>query len=162
MMSKNLSKNNFKTFLEKNRNTRNLVLNSDTKRKERAKNVDVFSLFKYTPSTTSDDKPLLKGWKRWEATMRSQEEEEDRDHDAYVILNSNDNVVDVFCSCADFQFLWRYALTQKDMASWETYPEYKDIETHAPHTQEPSHITNPLFQTKLCKHLIKLFDIVEI
>jgi hypothetical protein len=42
------------------------------------------------------------------------------------------------------------------------FPEYKNVETHAPHTQKPSYITNPNFDRKLCKHLIKIFDILNI
>lgn len=145
-----------------NKKTKGLFLNSDEQRKERANNVKIISIEKYTPSTTSDDKPLLKGWKRYDFEALSREKTENRKHSGYVVLDGHSSVKDIFCSCADFQFLWRYALTLSDMASWETYPEYEDIETYAPHTQEPSHETNPLFEKKLCKHLLKIFKVLEI
>lgn len=154
------------TFLEKNKYTRNLLPNSEEKRKERGENVKILSIKKYTPSTAPADKPLLKGWKLYEVEVESKEKTEGRKHQLYVVLDKNNNVKDVFCSCADFQFLWRYALTRGDdkssHASWETYPEYENIETHAPHTQDPSDITNPQYNKKLCKHLIKVFDILDI
>lgn len=149
-------------LLEKNRHTRNLLPSSESKRRARAENVKILSISKYTPSTTPSDKPLLRGWKRWEIELESQEQTENRCHSAYVVLNNNNNVSDVFCSCADFQFLWRYPLVKNDMASWETYPEYKDIETHGPHTKKETKITNPNFDKRLCKHLIKIFDYLNI
>lgn len=149
-------------LFEKNKTTIGLRSNSEPKRIERSDNVQILSIKKYTPSTTPEDKPLNKGWKLYEIESVSAEKSEDRTHSSYVVLDSNNNVRDVFCSCADFQFLWRYALTKDDLASWETYPEYKDIETNGPHTQEPSNITNPSYQKKLCKHLIKLFATLKI
>lgn len=149
-------------LFEKNKKTENLVPDSEESRKHRASNVKILSLKKSTPSTTTPDKPLNKGWKLYEAELISDEKSENRTHSAYVVLDRYNNVKDVYCSCADFQFLWRYALTDEDMASWETYPEYKDIETHGPHTEDPSNITNPNYERKLCKHLIKLFDTLEI
>lgn len=147
---------------EKNKNTTNLVPDSDEARKGRAEDVKILSISKSTPSTAPKDKPLNKGWKLYQAELLSKEKTENRKHSAYVALDKYNNVKDVYCSCADFQFLWRYSLTQDDMAAWETYPEYKDIETHGPHTKEPSNVTNPNFDKKLCKHLIKLFDTLDI
>lgn len=136
--------------------------NSDSMRKSRSEDVQILNLKKFTPSTTPKNKPLLKGWKLYEADTLSKEKTEGRKHSQYIVLDRNDNVKDVYCSCADFQFLWRYALTKKDVASWETYPEYKDIETHGPHTQKPSNITNPHYNSKLCKHLLRLFSLLKI
>lgn len=151
-----------KLLVEKNNKTRSLSPNSEVKRQERAENVQIKSIRKYTPSTTPSDKPLLKGWKMWEVTVESEEKTEGREHDLYVVLDNNNNVRDVFCSCADFQHLWRYALTRGDLASKEVYPEYKDIETYAPYTGDPSDKTNPSYDKKLCKHLIKVFDKLDI
>lgn len=149
-------------ILEKNRHTRNLKSNSEEKRKSRGDNVKILSLKKYTPSTAPPDKPLLKGWKLYEAEVESAEKTEGRTHKLYIALDGNNNVRDVYCSCADFQFLWRYALSNGDMASKETYPEYDAIETNAPYTGDPSDETNPEYNKKLCKHLIKAFDDLHI
>lgn len=149
-------------ILEKNRHTAGLKPNSEAKRQGRAENVNIVSLKKYTPSTAPKDKPLLKGWKLYEAEVESAEKTEGRTHKLYVALDSNNNVRDVYCSCADFQFLWRYALSKGDMASKETYPEYDGIETNSPYTGDPSNETNPSYSKKLCKHLIKVFDDLNI
>lgn len=155
--------NSFKLFLlEKNRLTSSLVPNSEHKRKKRAQNVKILSLKKYTTTTAPRDKPLLKGWKYWEFKTRSAEKVQGRDHVGYLVLDQNNNVKDVFCDCADAQFFWRYALVRSDLASWETYPEYKNIEDHAPHTRKPSNITNPKYERKLCKHLIAIFNRLKI
>jgi hypothetical protein len=149
-------------LLEKSKQTSSLLPDSDSARKERADHVKILSIKKYTPSTSPPNKPLLPGWKLWTIETVSREKTEGRTHSQYVVLDKNNNIKDIYCSCADFQFLWRYALNKGDMASWETYPEYKNIETHGPHTEEPSNITNPNFNKKLCKHLIKIFDILDI
>ncbi len=149
-------------ILEKSKSTANLLPDSESKRIERAKHVKVLSIKKFTPSTTPPDKPLLPGWKLWMVETESKEKTEGRTHSQYVVLDKNNNIKDIYCSCADFQFLWRYALNRGEMASWKTYPEYTNIETHGPHTEEPSNITNPNFDKKLCKHLIKIFNILNI
>lgn len=145
-----------------NKITRKILSDSDPARKERADNVKVLSLNKFTPSTTKKEEPLLKGWSRYEFEVISKEKVENRTHTGYIVLNGHKSVKDVYCSCADFQFLWRYALTKGDIASWEVYPKYKDIETHGPHNKEPSDITNPNYNKRLCKHLIKIFNVLNL
>jgi hypothetical protein len=146
---------------EKNQQTKALTRNSDPKRKKRSKNVRITSLQKYTPSTTEEHKPLPKGWKRWEYVCESAERTEDREHQGYVVIDKVGSVKDVYCSCGDFQFRWRYALSQGDdkaMASNIVPDEYKDVETKAPYSGTPSDITNPKYLKRLCKHLLKILD----
>lgn len=149
-------------IIEKNAITRNLLSNSDNNRKTRSNGVNFLSFRKFTPFSTSKDKPLLKGWKRFEFEVSSKERIQNRNHQGYLVLDNNNNVKDVYCSCADFQYLWRYPLVKNDLASWITYPKYKDIEDDAPHTKKPTYITNPNFDKKLCKHLIAVFKKVKI
>lgn len=150
------------TLLEKNAITRNLLPNSEEERKKRAKGVNFLSFKKFTPFSSSKNKPLLKGWKRFEFVVSSEERTQNRNHSGYLVLDNNNNVKDVYCSCADFQYLWRYPIVKDDLASWETYPEYTDIEDDSPHTRKPTYITNPNFERKLCKHLIAVFEKVKI
>lgn len=146
-----------KLLLEKNKKSSLIFINSDEPRKDRSENVKIISLDRYTPSNAPKDKPLARGWILYEYKVLSAEKTENREHTGYLALDRNKSIKDIYCSCADFQFLWRYSLVKDDMASWETYPEYKDIETHGPHTKDPSNITNPLFNKKLCKHLLKVY-----
>lgn len=147
---------------EKNTTTRNLEPNSEAKRKARSDDVVIKTWKKLTPSTAPRDKPLLTGWVYYEFVVSSKERTQNRDHTGYVVVDNNRNVKDVFCSCADFQFLWRYSLTRSDLASNVVYDGFKDIEDHAPYTGDPSNITNPTYDKKLCKHLIKCFKRAKI
>lgn len=83
----------------KNKQSVNLTKIFDPKRKKRSKNVKIKSLQKFTPTTTPHDKPLPKGWKRWEYECESAERIEGREHQGYVAMDKENSVKDVYCSC---------------------------------------------------------------
>lgn len=143
------------TFLltEANKKTVATQRDTDSLRKERASRVKFIKWLKIVPSTARQGEILPKSWKKYEYKCLSHEKTEGRTHEGYLTLDKQNSVRDCFCSCADFQFRWRYALVIDDMAKWQTPDKFTNIETNAPHTREPSHITNPDYQKRFCKHL---------
>lgn len=151
----------YKVLMEKNLKSIKAMQDTDQPRKKRAKRVRFLSWLKIVPSTVRKGEILPKSWKKYVYRCSSAERIEDRDHEGYLVLDSHNSIRDCYCSCADFQFRWRYAMVKGDMAKWQTPNQFTDIETHGPHTREPSDITNPDYQKRFCKHLTAALNKIE-
>lgn len=143
----------YQLLFEKNQKTIQTLDNTDSARKKRASRVKFIKWLKIVPSNVRVGEILPKSWKKLEYECLSHEKTQGRTHEGYITLDKHNSVRDCFCSCSDFQYRWRYAMVTGDMAKWQTPDEFTDIETDAPHTREPSDITNPTYEKRFCKHL---------
>lgn len=141
--------------------TTSTLNDTDIARKKKASRVKFIKWLKIVPSTTRKGEILPRSWKKYEYSCLSKEQTQGRTHDGYLTLDKQNSVRDCFCSCADFQYRWRYAMVIDDMGKWTTPDKFTNIEDDAPHTREPSDITNPDYEKRFCKHLMAAMNKID-
>lgn len=143
------------TILEKNKKTKTIRKNSDVGRKRRSKNVKILELKKIT---SKKNKNLQDGDVLYKFKVESAEKIQGKVHRGYVILDKNENVKDLYCSCNDWKYKWRKAFELIGIAKEEVLQkEYQDDFNGA-----VADIRNPKNKKHLCKHLQAVFDELKI
>lgn len=136
---------------EVSKKTKNLITNSEEKRKLRAENCIIHQL------SRDKEAKIPRVWKKYDYVIESAEKEEAKEHEGYIVLNSKNSVTDLFCDCADFGFRWHYVLNMENIASWDVFDGFKAFNDKL-HNRKYPHIMNPELREGLCKHLITALD----